>query len=155
MSRSIPSPIVASLRPSLRPSLLPLLLLASLLAACDSPSPAPTPISAPVAKVTLARTSTGVVFALADDGLPAAKVERGLLFGKCQICHAPDYVKQQRLTPAQWTATVQKMKAWGAPLEGEEAELLARVLAASYPADLADLTPARVATPEGGTSTAR
>lgn len=138
MSRSIPS-----------------LLLTSLLAACNAPSPAPAPVSTPVAKVTPAKTSTVVVFALADDGLPAGKVERGLLLGKCQICHAPDYVKQQRLTPAQWTATLQKMKGWGAPLEGDEAELLARVLAASYPADLADLAPARVATPEGGTSSAK
>ena len=32
----------------------------------------------------------------------------------CYACHAGDLLVQQRLTPKQWTATVEKMMRWGA-----------------------------------------
>jgi mono/diheme cytochrome c family protein len=44
-------------------------------------------------------------------------------------------LSQQRLTPAQWQASVKKMRGWGAQLEDGDADLLARYLAARYPVD--------------------
>jgi hypothetical protein len=32
----------------------------------------------------------------------------------CYACHSADILVQQRLTPKQWTATVEKMMRWGA-----------------------------------------
>ena len=75
---------------------------------------------------------------------------RQVMLGKCQICHSLAYVEQQRLTPAQWTATVQKMVSWGAPLTPGESLSLAQTLATSYPVDLPDAWPRRVRTPPGG-----
>jgi mono/diheme cytochrome c family protein len=50
----------------------------------------------------------------------------------CLTCHTEDLLKQQRLTPAQWTKTVDKMHGWGATAKPDEMEPLAAYLAATY-----------------------
>ncbi len=48
---------------------------------------------------------------------------------ECQSCHSLGYVEQQRLSAAQWTATLTKMRTWGALLAEDQVEPLARALA--------------------------
>ena len=68
--------------------------------------------------------------------LPAEKTvladgpARPLVVGQCLLCHSADYISTQpRLTRAQWTATLDKMRAkFGAPLP-EVIPLLTRVVA--------------------------
>jgi mono/diheme cytochrome c family protein len=50
----------------------------------------------------------------------------------CLACHSESLVRQQRLTPAQWAKSNDKMRKWGAPIEQEEVEPLAGQLAAAY-----------------------
>jgi Quinohemoprotein amine dehydrogenase A, alpha subunit, haem binding len=45
--------------------------------------------------------------------LPAGKT-RADVETACYACHSADLLAQQRLTPKQWTATVEKMMRWGA-----------------------------------------
>jgi len=86
---------------------------------------------------------------LGEDGLPSGPETHLILTTRCQICHVADYVKQQRLTPAQWEATVQKMVTWGAPLSPAETASLAAVLAEAYPPDRPDFLPTLRPAPEG------
>src|SRR2546427_670702 len=51
-----------------------------------------------------------------------AKGERA----NCTGCHTVQMLEQQRLTGKQWAAVIKKMQGWGAPLEGADADLLAR-----------------------------
>lgn len=89
------------------------------------------------------------VEALAADGLPANAPSRAIVLGQCQICHTSEYVAQQRLTPAQWAATVKKMIGWGAPISEAEGEALAKVLAEAYPSDKPDRVRPLVPNPGG------
>jgi len=50
----------------------------------------------------------------------------------CQSCHTLRYIQQQRLSAAQWTATLTKMRGWGALLEEPQVPLLATALAAAH-----------------------
>ena len=54
---------------------------------------------------------------------------------RCVICHSEDLVTQQRLSRAQWQATVAKMAHWGAPLSASEQRALVQYLASRYPPD--------------------
>jgi hypothetical protein len=45
--------------------------------------------------------------------LPAGKAKSDVETA-CYACHSADLLAQQRLTPKQWTATVEKMTRWGA-----------------------------------------
>jgi thiosulfate/3-mercaptopyruvate sulfurtransferase len=74
---------------------------------------------------------------------------RDLVIAKCQICHAAQHLLQQRLTAAQWKATLDKMAGWGAPVAPEEAGPMLEYLSTSFPVDLEELVPRRVAAPEG------
>ena len=47
---------------------------------------------------------------------------------KCGICHGPELIRSQRLTAEQWTREVDKMVAWGAPLDPAEKAVLAAYL---------------------------
>jgi len=49
----------------------------------------------------------------------------------CRSCHSLSYVAQQRLTAAQWTATLTKMRGWGALLDEAQVGPLASALAKS------------------------
>lgn len=66
----------------------------------------------------------------------------GLLLSRCSVCHSADLITQQRLAPAKWEATIDKMVHWGADVSKEEAALLAGYLAARYHPDAPDEIPA-------------
>lgn len=102
------------------------LTLALVFSACDSLTAAPAPAPAPVARVVVAAEPI-------DAGPPpmsSAEVEQVLLLN-CQSCHSLAYVGQQRMTVAQWTATLTKMRGWGALLEESQLAPLANALAVS------------------------
>ena len=84
-----------------------------------------------------------------EEGLPRDPLVRGLLEAQCQICHTVDYVRQQRLTEAQWKATVAKMVSWGAPLDAAQAEALVAALTRAYPPDRPDWSPPTAPAPAG------
>lgn len=62
----------------------------------------------------------------------------------CQICHGPEMIVQQRLTPTQWKAEVDKMLSWGAPVPPEEVDRLLDYLNATYPVGAKPLEPTLV-----------
>ena len=82
-----------------------------------------------------------------------------LVRDNCLGCHTAEMLDQQRLTAAQWAATVKKMQGWGAPVEADAAPLVAAYLSQRYgldagPYELAPADPAAVeasiaATPDG------
>jgi len=45
---------------------------------------------------------------------------RSVVEQSCLACHSGDVLRQQRLTERQWTASIAKMKGWGAELTEEE-----------------------------------
>ena len=51
--------------------------------------------------------------------LPAGKAKADVE-AACYACHSADLLVQQRLTPKQWTATVEKMMRWGAVVPAEK-----------------------------------
>ncbi len=56
----------------------------------------------------------GTKFKQLPAGPAKAKVEAA-----CYACHSADLLAQQRLTEKQWTAAVEKMMRWGAPVEND------------------------------------
>jgi hypothetical protein len=54
----------------------------------------------------------------------------GLVAKRCLTCHDARLIEQQRLTPAGWTRTVDKMIEWGATVTDPEKSLLIENLAA-------------------------
>ena len=50
----------------------------------------------------------------------------------CLTCHAADIIEQQRLTPAGWTRTVEKMMRWGAAVTDAEKPALIEHLASRF-----------------------
>ncbi len=74
-----------------------------------------------------------------DAAFERLRIER-VFAENCQMCHTPEMVSGQRLTPPQWAAEVDKMIGWGSPLPPEEKEPLIAYLAAEYPADKAPAT---------------
>ena len=51
-------------------------------------------------------------------------VGRSIAEQSCLGCHSGDVLRQQRLTERQWTASIAKMKGWGAELSEEESARL-------------------------------
>ena len=47
---------------------------------------------------------------------------------RCYACHSSDMLLQQRLTEKQWTATVEKMMRWGAPVTDDEKPVIIEYL---------------------------
>lgn len=77
------------------------------------------------------------------DPLPAQSdsvAQEGALLAqtRCVICHSEDLVTQQRLSRAQWHATVTKMVHWGAPLSASEQKVLVEYLSSRYPPDASE-----------------
>lgn len=72
-----------------------------------------------------------------DPDEQAIEQARGLrLFEEnCLMCHSEEMTTTQRLTPARWTAEVEKMIGFGAPVPLEERTRLTGYLAARFPAD--------------------
>jgi len=50
----------------------------------------------------------------------------------CVACHSGDVLRQQRLTERQWTASIVKMKGWGAQVSDEESSRLLAYLAEHF-----------------------
>ena len=50
----------------------------------------------------------------------------------CLTCHDADIIEQQRLTPAGWTRTVEKMMRWGAAVSDAEKQPLIDYLASRF-----------------------
>jgi ubiquinol-cytochrome c reductase cytochrome c subunit len=50
----------------------------------------------------------------------------------CLICHEANMYTDQRLTPAQWKAEVEKMVSWGSPLPPQDQEAVIDFLARQY-----------------------
>jgi mono/diheme cytochrome c family protein len=50
----------------------------------------------------------------------------------CHACHSLKLVEQQRLSPAQWAAVLQKMQGWGAGLESAAIDSFAQGLSRRY-----------------------
>jgi cytochrome c oxidase cbb3-type subunit 3 len=67
-----------------------------------------------------------------DEAAYLAKVAERQLQENCLICHEPDMITRQRLTPVQWKAEVEKMILWGAPLPAEARQPLTDYLSRHY-----------------------
>ena len=50
----------------------------------------------------------------------------------CLTCHEADIIEQQKLTPAGWTRSVEKMMRWGATVSDTEKQPLVDYLASRY-----------------------
>jgi hypothetical protein len=86
-------------------------------------SPASTPESEPlpVLGTQLAQFPAGAMKDVADQA--------------CLNCHSSDITRQQRLTEKQWTAAVDKMIRWGAPLPEDKKEALVAYLVQNFGPD--------------------
>ncbi len=123
------------------------LVAAALLAAAPEPKAA-APAAEP-AKPAEAKAADAARVELVSGKLPEGPA-RDVVLGKCVICHSEEYVTQQRLTPAQWKGTVEKMRKFGAPLTDDEVKLVSEYLGRNWTTDLPDpRAPKAVAAPKG------
>lgn len=53
----------------------------------------------------------------------------------CLTCHSSDILRQQRLTEAQWAASVKKMTGWGADVPEAERDALVKYLSTHFGPD--------------------
>jgi mono/diheme cytochrome c family protein len=63
--------------------------------------------------------------------LPAGK-GKAQVESACYACHSADLLAQQRLTVKQWTATVEKMTRWGAPVPPNDKQAVIDYLAKHF-----------------------
>ncbi|HYS79281.1 MAG TPA: cytochrome c [Anaeromyxobacteraceae bacterium] len=117
--------------------MIPALLVTSLLLAAEPAATAPASASA-----------SSDQSALLEGKLPD-EPGRSVLQAKCLICHTVEYVTLQRLTPAQWQKTVEKMRKFGAPLNDDEVRSLSAYLGKHWTVDLPEWRPRPVAPPQG------
>jgi len=104
------------------------------LAACDRgrPSRAAEVHDAPPAAPPAALTAlAGALENRTNDSLPPGP-GKDLLLRTCTTCHAATLITQQRKPPAEWAKTVDKMVAWGAPLDSTERQGLIDYVAAIH-----------------------
>lgn len=57
---------------------------------------------------------------------------RTLLTQNCLICHGPELIEGQRLTPEQWEKEIEKMVGWGSPLKDSDRAALLKYLNQEY-----------------------
>jgi hypothetical protein len=74
--------------------------------------------------------------ALLDGKLPEGAPETDLINAQCRICHAVEYLTQQRLSEAAWQKTIAKMRKFGAALDDQQAAQLAKFAATYWNPDL-------------------
>jgi mono/diheme cytochrome c family protein len=67
-----------------------------------------------------------------EDEAEAKELGRRAFVENCLICHGEDMSSRQRLTARQWTAEVDKMIGWGAPVPADQKTLLLRYVAESF-----------------------
>jgi mono/diheme cytochrome c family protein len=81
-----------------------------------------------------------------DDDDEAKEIGRRAFVENCLICHGDDMTTRQRLTAKQWTAEVEKMVGWGAPVPADQRSNLLAYLVSTYsdktPPPPPDLAPA-------------
>jgi len=108
----------------------------------ESPSSSTPPLLAPTHAASTPQAPLAVSMeqtrAAALRGELPAGPEVNVAASRCAICHTTQYLTQQRLTEAQWTKTIEKMKKWGAPIDDAESAALARYLGTHFSADLPD-----------------
>jgi mono/diheme cytochrome c family protein len=101
-------------------------------------APAPAPAAAPKAAPVVAPAAPPLpptTPAAAPNTAPPAAAEAAtadIVRDHCLTCHSEDLLRQQRLTAAQWTKTIDKMRKWGSTLPENRAEGLAAFLARQY-----------------------
>jgi hypothetical protein len=69
----------------------------------------------------------GTQFQQLPDGTGKGETEAA-----CFACHSADLLAQQRLTPKQWTAAVEKMMRWGADVPPGKKDVIVAYLARNY-----------------------
>ena len=84
-------------------------------------------IAAPVFAATKPLPVLGTQF----HSLPAG-AGKSLAEAACMRCHSADMLAQQRLTEKQWTATVEKMVRWGAPVAETDKPAIIAYLAKNF-----------------------
>ena len=82
----------------------------------QSAAPAPQPATAPPP-------------AAEPSAAPAPPAGTEIVRDHCLTCHSEDLLRQQRLTAAQWTKTIDKMRTWGSTIAPNRVEALAAYLA--------------------------
>lgn len=117
-----------------------------LLVACggkseDKPKPTTAPDPAPAPAVDRE--------ALLAGKLPEGAPESEVINVQCRICHAVEYVTQQRLSEAGWTKTFLKMKTFGANISEADVPRLAAFAVRHWNAELPDRVLAPVPPPAG------
>ena len=60
---------------------------------------------------------------------------KGVADAACLSCHSADLIRQQRLNAKQWTANVDKMIGWGAPVPEDQKAALVAYLTAHFGPD--------------------
>jgi hypothetical protein len=88
--------------------------------------------------------------ALLDGKLPEGAPMTDLINAQCRICHAAEYLTQQRLSEAGWTKTIAKMKKFGANVSDADAAVLAKFAANYWNPDLPPRTAWKLVTPPAG-----
>lgn len=74
--------------------------------------------------------------ALLDGKLPEGAPEVDLINAQCRICHAVEYLTQQRLAEPAWQKTIAKMRKFGANVDDAQAAALAKFAATYWNPDL-------------------
>jgi hypothetical protein len=80
--------------------------------------------------VFLALPLLGTTFKQLPPGPARPKVEAA-----CYACHSADLIVQQRLTEKQWTAAIEKMIRWGAPVKDEDKSAIIAYLSKHFGPD--------------------
>ena len=87
--------------------------------------------------------------ALLDGKLPDGAPETELINAQCRICHAVEYLTQQRLSEPGWQKTIAKMRKFGAAMDDQQAAALAKFAATYWNPDLPGRTFKLVPLPAG------
>jgi mono/diheme cytochrome c family protein len=67
-----------------------------------------------------------------EDAAEAKMLGQRAFVENCRICHGEEMTTRQRLTTKQWTAEVEKMVNWGAPLPPEQKSTLVNYLSSTF-----------------------
>ncbi len=67
-----------------------------------------------------------------EDEAEAKELGRRAFVENCLICHGEEMTSRQRLTAKQWTAEVDKMIGWGAPVPADQKALLLKYVGESF-----------------------